>query len=114
MQIDIIPFNESLTEFGFKPSEINAINLRIHTHIIPQLEAIQVEAKVSDDCERLYISEFDYFVDGQKKYYHIKVINRTDKFIEFEWVWSGAKQLMPLTRFNAIYKIEEELASNSR
>lgn len=46
MQIDIIPFNESLTEFGFKPSEINAINLRIHTHIIPQLEAIQVEAKV--------------------------------------------------------------------
>lgn len=57
MQIDIIPFNESLTEFGFKPSEINAINLRIHTHIIPQLEAIQVEAKVSDDLGRKFIEK---------------------------------------------------------
>ena len=81
---------------------------------LPELKAIQMQAEVSDDCERLYISEFDYFVDGQKKYYHIKVINKTDKFIEFEWVWSGSKQLMSLKRFNEIYKIEEELASNSR
>lgn len=64
MQIDIIPFNESLTEFGFKPSEINAINLRIHTHIIPQLESIQVEAKVSDDFGDIKNKLWTFYIAG--------------------------------------------------
>lgn len=72
-------------------------------------ESNQLEPPTNNDCEHLYISEFDYYTVGNKKYYHIKVINETEKFIEFEWAGSGTKQLMPLKTFNEVFTIEEKL-----
>lgn len=69
----------------------------------------QLEPPTNNDCEHLYVSEFDYYGSGVKKYYHIKIINKTEKFIEFEWIGSGTKQLMPLKTFNEVFTIEEKL-----
>ena len=91
MQIDIIKFNESLTEFGFKPSEINAINLRIHTHIIPQLEAIQVQAKVMPklaDIEDIFNNE-----EHRIELDNSKLLREVENLINKSVIYSKGKML---------------------
>ena len=50
MEIDITTFKDSLRKFSFNETEINAIILRLQKHIYPQMQAIQVHAKVKQNA----------------------------------------------------------------
>lgn len=53
MEINRTDFNNSLLDYGFKDYQIKAIQERMNKHIYPQIEAIQVQAKVKPACETL-------------------------------------------------------------
>ena len=66
MELNRKEFDMSLAQFGFTANDINAINLRLQKHILPQLEAIQVQALVSPkngDLENAITELIKYLTD---------------------------------------------------